>query len=264
MYCFALFTHLSAISASPVGKSLAGENKSHFDEFPDLQKIIDEIKNHDIDWDNRYEVRDRALLLLRMSAIARGVDVARTHPRVRTEHDKVTVWIWRKQKHKYSPQELRRFRPHMLSAAETILRYLFLHPITATATGLFRAGHRPFQQLTSDRVNSITRKLLEAYGWPKDVRGYGVRGATVDNLFEKGFSLQQVQARGEWVKMDTVMNFYSRWSRKKDPLTTIFEIATPENSDEHGSRTPPEDPLAASPETCRRRELRKTRVKSEK
>jgi integrase len=184
------------------------KNTPRYDVFYDieplLQKMLDAPEPVDI-----VDVRLRAILLLRLLCMYRGIDLARTYRPIIVKQGVHFMSMLRKGKRKKQLYPLPKIQPDKLNPIYWVEKYMDMTPELGPELFWALPSAEKMKPLVSDTINSLTTRFLKVNGL-KDFTAHSTRGACATALLKKGVPPQVVQQMGDWTSEISFNLFYNR------------------------------------------------------
>ncbi len=181
------------------------------------------------------ELRDKAIVLLKLDSMARSEDIANLDEFENGAAYASIVITFHESKHQRTRHEMhiRGFAPDARICTVTTLRAYFQrtlldyiparmrkvdgrevkkYPLFRTTTPATK-GSKLLKALTSQRISNITRAVMTAAGIHERYKAHTTRGAAASKCFNLGVPLRDVLARGRWLKEKTFFDSYLKGCR---------------------------------------------------
>ena len=198
-------------------------------DFWDAKRILLQLLSDPLDWQCVQQVRDRAILLLRVLHLCRSVDLARTWRR--RCHWRGGHWLWLQRKGARRPQfeklidlKTSNVALAVLCPVTLVLQYVALTAKWAPAgSKLFLSLKAPYTPLSASTIGGITKRCLQKLGVPMSAFGaHSTRGAAVKMYKSLGLPSEVVCELGRWKNPTAFTEHYLRLGAANQAGVAIF------------------------------------------
>jgi hypothetical protein len=199
--------------------------------------------------------RDRLILVMRLLALHRGIDLARSLRTISVLQSKAFILVQRKGWVVPKWEQIINL-PHSpnISPWHLLQKYVHLTATLGTPGGpLLLALNPPYKPLSANSINSLTKQLLLQYGIPMSVFGaHSTRGAGVAFYKKMGLSSEAVCELGQWKNVQAFSSHYLRLnaadtvSEKFSLSPRVHTVSPVDSVDSEGSCTPRQHNLGGS------------------
>jgi len=159
---------------------------------------------------NEIELRDRAIILLRVLCMFRGIDLAKAHRPLKLKQGVYFLYMKRKGRTNWAWFPVPQLKPEVLDPVASVQAYIQATPNRGPELFWAAPPHQP-KPLKSDTINGITKRLLNKYGL-SEYAAHSTRGACATSLLQQGVPPHIVQALGDWKSESCFNQFYNRVS----------------------------------------------------
>ena len=170
-------------------------NKSapKYTDFWDGEIILKKLQKEALDWDDVKSVRDRLIMILRLSHLMRSVDLERMVRSISFQDGKTFVLLRRKGQLAHAWEEILPLTVKGLSPLHLLHRYVALTSTCVPSGGpVFLQAQKPFFPLKSSSIGGITKRKLLHFGVQNIFGAHSTRGAAVAMFKRLGLSSEQV------------------------------------------------------------------------
>ena len=194
------------------------------------------------------ELRERLIILFRVLALYRGVDLARTQRTISLVQDRCFVLLRRKGWLFPKWEQVLKFdEDKSLSPFHLMQTYVAKTARFSVPGGPLLLSLDGKKALSSDRINSLTKKILQRFGIPPSWTAHSTRGAGVFMYKSLGLSQEEVAEIGQWKNLQAFSSHYLRINavdRVKNKLKNVLHPyvhtpSPPESAEPEWSHTPP-------------------------
>jgi hypothetical protein len=204
--------HLRFTAGIRQAKKLWESAGEKYGDFWDAESILEKIKDIPCNFDSIVEMRDRAIIILRLLHLCRSIDLSRSS-RSHSKLGMTTYWRLQRKGQKGPKWEaLMDLEDRSLSPVFLLQRYVFLTQSQGRPGGpLFLSLTPPWKALSANSIGRITRQILQKLGVPMSVFGpHSTRGAGVKMFKKLGLSSDVVCELGQWKNTEAFAKHYLR------------------------------------------------------
>ena len=208
-----------------------GTSVPKYADFWDAKTILGKILCEPLNWHDVQQVRDRAIILLRLLHLCRSIDLARSWRRKSQDHSH-QVWLWLQRKGARRPtfEKLMNFSAaqpslSLICPTAVLLQYVKLTSALAKpGSKLFLSLKNPFRPLSASTIGGITKRILQKLGVPMSIFGaHSTRGAAVKMFKSLGLSSEVVCELGRWKNPTAFTAHYLRLNAASKAQKSILE-----------------------------------------
>ena len=223
-----LFSGAQALRYEPILKGIKKRwnySVPHYVVYYDVPKLLQQLPY--LVARTESEVRLRLILVLRLFALFRGIDLERTKRTGIIKQGKVWfVQARRKERPVYEPSPIHK----MSNRAYCPLYWMGVYlEMTSSYEGseLFVSLKSPRKPIVAGTINSLTTTFLCSVGL-HEFTAHSTRGSAATALILLGVDPHIVCELGDWRNYDTFRRFYNRVR----PMTNIAQSLVPKDSDD--------------------------------
>jgi len=201
-----------------------------YSEFWEVEVVLQRMAQVPLQWASVPCVRARLLLVFRLFHLMRSVDCSRIQRTISFIGDRPFILVRRKgwSTHRWEEIISLPLQPS-ISPWHLLRHYVHLTQHHAPpGSQLFLSLHKPFTPLTSDRIASLTKSLLQELGVAPIWGPHSTRGAGVAFYKRQGMSTEQVAEIGKWKDIKTFSQFYLRLqaAQQASSVLSSFSVHT--------------------------------------
>ena len=218
-------------------------------DFWDPSPLLQKLLSIPFSWENLADVRNRLILVLKIFHLMRSIDCARIQRTISFIDNRPFILVQRKGWLSPRWEEIMSFSANQkISPWHLLLAYVNLTDRMASpGDPLFLNLKRPFRPLTSDRIATLTKKILTSLGLQGHWGAHSTRGAGVYFYKTLGLSSEQVAELGKWKDIKTFSEFYLRLQSTKTAtnlisnLPWVHTVSPGDSADPDMSQSPPKN-----------------------
>ena len=189
-------------------------------------------------------VRNRLILCWRLLGLYRSIDLAQAFRQISWIDDRPFILVKRKGWKQPRWEEVLVLDNKFISPWHLLQTYVSLTHHLPPGSLLLRALQAPFAPLSSDRVASITKQLLQDLGVPMSMWGpHSTRGAGVQFFKHLGMSSDQVCELGQWKNFEAFQKHYLRVGAHQEARLRVqnfvHKVSHSTQAEPERSQTPP-------------------------
>ena len=192
-------------------------------DFWDASSVVRKLQAIPLDLNDIRQVRDRAIIVLRLFHLCRSVDLSQAL-RITSKCNRQRFWkLKRKGKPRAEFEALVSLPDCTVSPSFLLSRYVNLTKEYGKPGGaMFLSLNPPYRPLTANSIGRITKEILSAVGVPVSVFGaHSTRGAAVKMLKEFGLSSEVVCELGAWKNGEAFSKHYLRINAAKKASSVL-------------------------------------------
>ena len=214
--------------------------------FWDMGSVLKKLASSPLDFSDVKQVRDRLILCWRLLGLYRSVDLAQVYRQVSWAGEKPFVLVKRKGWRAPRWEQAMVFEDVHLSPWHLLCQYVKLTCHLPKGSLLLRSLLAPFSPIGSDRVASLTRKMLQDLGVPMYFWGpHSTRGAGVQFFKKLGLTSEQVCEMGPWKNLGAFSTHYLRLGAQeaagKEVQSWVHRVSKGSEAEPERSQTPPRE-----------------------
>jgi hypothetical protein len=212
--------------------------------FWSMEEVVARLAKQPLNWNSVLEVRNRLIMVWRLFALHRSVELSRIYRKVSFVGGEPFVLLRRKGWNTPRWEQVVVLETVSLSPFHLLKRYVELTSFLPEGSLVLRALKEPYSPISSDRVASLTKVLLSQLGVPTSFwTAHSTRGAAVSFYKKLGLSSEEVCELGQWKNTQAFTQHYLRLGAHKVARQKVtgfvHRVSQGLGAEPDGSHTPP-------------------------